>query len=313
MDGSIVVQGAIASDDAHRLLQAGRPLVTVGGGYLDLACPNVDTDNAAAAATAVRHILDHGHRCIAFFGMRGGLKPRRRHAGYVRALREHGLKPDTGLLYLAEAQGDVAGVPPAVHRLLSADEPCTAVFAETDALALAVVQAARAAGRRVPGDLAVVGFGDTPPARLCVPPLTTVRQNADALGEAAASLLLAQLAGKPSYVSIAPLAAPLILRASCGCRARAGSDRRGCTPRTERRARVACGRAQHLDTLDSAFVDECTRHDFPFATPLMNLDGQRLQGLSWLAHSPVRRGCLARWDQPGEGRDRSPTYCGRLL
>jgi len=311
VDGWIVVQGAVTRDDAHLLLHAGRPLVTVGGRYLGLACPDVGTDNAAAAATAVRHLLDHGHRRIAFFGMRGGIDPRQRHAGYLRALHERDLEPDPGLLYLAEAQDDVAWVPPVVHRLLSAGNPCTAVFAETDALALAVLRAAQAAGRRVPGDLAVVGFGDTPPALKSAPPLTTVRQNPDALGEAAASLLLAQLAGKPGDDSTAQLDAPLILRASCGCRPPAVSGRRSGTPRTKRQARVADGRAAHPDALDGACVDACTGRGSTFAGLLMNLDGERLLDLSWFAHVPVRRGCLARWDEPVEGgRARRLTVTG---
>ena len=281
VDGWIVVQGALSSDDAHLLLQAGQPLVTIAGGHLGLGCPDVCTDNAAAASAAVRHLLDHGHRHIAFFGMLGGLDPRQRYAGYLLALRERGIEPDPDLRYLAEAQDDLTGVPPAVHRLLIRGVPCTAVFAETDAIALAVMRAFQTAGRLVPEDLAVVGFGDTPPARRSTPALTTVRQNPGALGRSAAAQLFALLAGKPVHARTSQLGAPLILRASCGCRESARPGRRDGTPG-----------AAHTDVLDRVSVDQRTAGNGTLAG---------LLDLTWLAHAPVRRGCLARWDQPGEG------------
>ena len=279
--GWILVQGALSRDDAGLLLQAGRLLVTIAGSHLGLPCPDVCTDNATAASAAVHHLVDHGHRHIAFFGMRSGLEPRQRYAGYLHALRGCGIDPDPGLLYLADAQADVAWVASAVRRLLGSDVQCTAVFAETDAISLAVVRAVQAAGRHVPEGLAVAGFGDTPPARQSTPVLTTVRQSPDALGKTAAAQLFALLAGKPNHAHAAQIDAPLILRASCGRGEPAGSGRRGSTPR-----------AAHSHILEEAMVDERTGRSTTFAG---------LLDLSWLAHAPVRRGCVARWEEPGAG------------
>ncbi len=417
IDAWIVVQDAVTSGDARMLLQAGRPLVTIAGSHLGLPCLNVCTDDAAGALAAVRHLLDHGHRHIAFFGLLARRDLRRRHAGYLHAFHERGLEPDPGLLYLADTENDVSNVAAAMHRLLAADSPCTAVFAETDAIALAVLHAARAFGRRVPEDLAVVGFGDAPPARHSTPALTTVRQHPDTLGRTAASLLLAQLVGNSANAGVSSLDAPLILRGSCGCREPAGSGRRAGTPRAVRPAReeplaqelaaallapdplppqgqsgslwpaltaiaagleaaatgdvlppeallaeawqVAGGCAADADALDRVlavleqaatiarqhntarkriaaylrqarlyclraagavaerrgeFIDDFIGRSSRLVGRLANLTGERLLDLAWLAHSPVRRGCLARWDEPGEdGRSRRLTVAGSYV
>jgi DNA-binding LacI/PurR family transcriptional regulator len=85
-------------------------------------------------------------------------------------------------------------------ELLGGAHPPTAVFAANDLIALGVLEAARRTGRRVPDDLSVVGFDDTPAARWSAPPLTTVQQSMTGLGRVALSTLV-QLAGGEEPVS----------------------------------------------------------------------------------------------------------------
>jgi LacI family transcriptional regulator len=108
---------------------------------------------------------------------------------------------------------------------MALDEPPSVIFAANDAMAVGTLSALREAGLSVPGDMAVVGFDDIPVARFLNPPLTSVRVGIAALGERAASVLLAALAersppARPPRRAVFP--AELVIRDSCG--ATAGSS-----------------------------------------------------------------------------------------
>jgi LacI family transcriptional regulator len=100
------------------------------------------------------------------------------------------------------------------HALLDLPQPPTAVFAGSDETALGVVEAARARGLRVPEDLSVVGFDDTPVARLAAPPLTTVRQPLREMGAVAVRTALRLAAGERPYSHHVELATELVVRRS---------------------------------------------------------------------------------------------------
>ncbi|MBQ1761805.1 MAG: substrate-binding domain-containing protein [Aquincola sp.] len=104
----------------------------------------------------------------------------------------------------------------AAQRLLAAGAPFTALFAGNDTIAFGVLQALREAGRRVPDDVALVGYDDIPLAPFACPPLTSVRSDPVGHGRKAVEMLLAQLQGR-GLDGIAPLPpAELVVRASCG-------------------------------------------------------------------------------------------------
>lgn len=147
-------------------------------------------DNVAAARAATDYLLDRGHRKVAMIaGSRGPHQPRVR--GYCDALKARGIPTNivSGPEF-SEAQGYGLTL-----RLLRRAKPPTAIFAANDIMAVGAVMAVRDAGRKVPNDLAIVGFDDIPLARLVSPSLTTIRQFQQKLGDRAVEMILERLRG----------------------------------------------------------------------------------------------------------------------
>ncbi|MDO0938635.1 LacI family DNA-binding transcriptional regulator [Streptomyces sp. DG2A-72] len=151
---------------------------------------SVSVDDVAGGALAVRHLVDAGHRSIAYVSGPPGLNQvRDRRTGALNALTEAGLGPGA-LRELPTERLDVAAGRDAGARLLGLADRPTAVFCANDLLALGVLQAMYAAGVGVPDDLAIVGYDDIEFAAAAAVPLTSVRQPAVTMGALAAELLL---------------------------------------------------------------------------------------------------------------------------
>lgn len=182
------------------------------------------SDREGGVAQAMRHLIEQGHRRIAFISVASN---RRRFAGYLRALEEHGLGRDDRLIHLWFdgtgwlSTGRLQGYR-ATQKLLSDGVPFTAIQAGSDFTAAGAVDALREAGIRVPEDVAVVGFDDVD--SLKVPPfrepfLTTVYDPNLEMGRKAAELLLAQIE-EGAEPRRAVLPTRLVIRESCGARRR---------------------------------------------------------------------------------------------
>ncbi|MGW6020506.1 substrate-binding domain-containing protein, partial [Streptomyces sp. NPDC055214] len=151
---------------------------------------SVSVDDVLGGALAVRHLLDTGHRSIAYVSGPPGLNQvKDRREGALQALSEAGL-PASALRELPTERLDVAAGRDAGARVLGLAERPTAVFCANDLLALGVLQAMYAAGVSVPEDIAIVGYDDIEFAAAAVVPLTSVRQPAIKMGAMAAELLL---------------------------------------------------------------------------------------------------------------------------
>ncbi|MEO5654139.1 MAG: LacI family DNA-binding transcriptional regulator [Marmoricola sp.] len=193
--------------------------------------PSVRIDDAAAAATAVLHLLELGHRRIAFVG--GDLDealdfatPRARRYGYRSTLATAGIVPDPAL----EQVGlfTIAGGVEAGKRLLALSDPPTAVFCASDEMAIGVLRSAQLAGLRVPEDLSVVGIDDHEMAEFL--DLTTVAQPVLEQGRRAArqvlDLLSAARSGTPAdHNDHLELPTELVVRGSTGMRPRPAGGR----------------------------------------------------------------------------------------
>jgi DNA-binding LacI/PurR family transcriptional regulator len=151
----------------------------------------IDADNLGGAELAVRHLIESGRSAVATIAgppdMAAGVD---RLVGYRKAMASAGLD-DRGLIVYGDfspASGEHA-----LHRLLDHRPDIEAVFAASDLMAAGAIKALHSAGRRVPCDVAVVGFGDELLAQHTSPPLTTVRQPIDAMGRQAVRELLARI------------------------------------------------------------------------------------------------------------------------
>ncbi|MFH9612401.1 LacI family DNA-binding transcriptional regulator [Streptomyces pratensis] len=156
------------------------------------AC-SVGIDDVAGGHAAVRHLIDRGHRSIAYVSGPDLQQVRDRRRGAVNAVTQAGL-PLTALRELACADLTVGAGKDAGHRILGLPHRPSAVFCASDLLALGVLQALYEAGLKVPEDLAVVGYDDIEFAASAVVPLTSVRRPAVALGHQAGRLLIEETA-----------------------------------------------------------------------------------------------------------------------
>jgi DNA-binding LacI/PurR family transcriptional regulator len=173
----------------------------------------VDADNRGGARKAVDHLAGLGRRRIATIAgpqdMGVGLD---RLEGYREGLAAAGLAAADDLVEAGDFTEE--GGAAAMERLLRRPgRPVDAVFAASDLMAAGALRALRAAGRRVPEDVAVVGFEDSTVARYAQPPLTTVRQPIEEMGRQATRLLLAKVAGQAGGMHLI-LDVELVVRAS---------------------------------------------------------------------------------------------------
>jgi len=151
---------------------------------------SVSVDDVAGARLAVGHLVDIGHRAVAYVsGPMHLAQCRDRRTGSLAALAERGI-PEDALTHIEAARLDVESGRQAGARLLALSRRPSAVFCANDLLALGVLQAVYAAGVAVPEELALVGYDDIEFAAAAAVPLTSVRQPAEKMGRKAAQLLL---------------------------------------------------------------------------------------------------------------------------
>jgi DNA-binding LacI/PurR family transcriptional regulator len=169
----------------------------------------VDADNRGGARVATEHLISSGRRRIAAISGRQDTNVGVvRHQGYREAMAVAGLDGSrTEAADFTEAGGAAA-----MARLLERWPDLDAVFAESDNMAAGALRALKAAGRTVPGDVAVVGFDDLPVAQRTDPALTTVHQPVQALGREMAKMLIDLMAGEQASPLILPT--HLVVRAS---------------------------------------------------------------------------------------------------
>jgi len=196
VEGLILARPSVplAPDDLLPAREAGVPLVGVGASVLP-GFPVVDVDNHQGGYDATRHLLERGHDRIAtIVGPREWPSAAARLEGYRRALREAGIAEDATLIEYVSDWGLGSGQA-AAARLLERNVSFTAIFAQSDLIALGAIRQLRDARLRVPDDVSIVGYDDLPVADFVEPGLTTVHQPMQEVGALAASLLLDQLMG----------------------------------------------------------------------------------------------------------------------
>lgn len=187
-------------------VRGGRPTRGGHAGYV------VDIDNRGGAREAMAHLAARGRRRIATVaGPQDMVAGAHRFAGYRDGLARAGSRFDDGLVEVGDFSQ--AGGAAAMTELLARRPDLDAVFAASDLMALGALRVLGEAGRRVPDDVAVVGFDDLDLAQHSDPPLSTVHQPVEEYGRQMARLLLGRIRGEPVEQEVI-LGTRLVARAS---------------------------------------------------------------------------------------------------
>ncbi len=213
VDGLILVESETNDERIVRLTEQGFPFVLIGRYQPEDAIYTVDNDNVGASRMATEYLIQQGHRRIAYIGGPAGLTVTRdRLQGYREALEAHGLCYDPN--YVVYGDFSVRGGASAMADLLMLNQPPTAVVALDDVLALGAMREAQRRGRRIPDDVAMVGFNDTPLCTMVEPQLTSVAIDIPALAREATRRLIDLIEGRKVEPKRTIVPARLVCRSS---------------------------------------------------------------------------------------------------
>lgn len=200
VDGIVVMSSRVGARYVSLLSERRIPIVLINNQRRDQFVHSVTIDNVKASFDAVRHLIDLGHRRIAYLGNQLGVySDPERFSGYRRALAEADIpfQPE----FVVHGDYTPEGGVIAMKKLLALRERPTGVFCYNDMLAMGALHAMR--GRvQVPRDISIVGFDDLFFAPFLEPPLTTISQPKKEMGKLAMRLLLDLLNGKETEKTI---------------------------------------------------------------------------------------------------------------
>jgi DNA-binding LacI/PurR family transcriptional regulator len=214
VDGILVIAPQQSATQALLHLPQDVPVVAAEAGPDSV--PLVAIDQVEGARLATAHLLELGHRTVWHVsGPSDWLEAQHRVEGWRSTLEAAGAPPPPVLAgdWSARAGHELG-------RRLAEDPDVTAVFVANDQMALGVLRSLHEAGRRIPGDISVVGFDDIPESGYFTPPLTTVRQNFNEMGRRSLLLLLEQIESGVRTARRETVAPELVVRASTGAGAR---------------------------------------------------------------------------------------------
>jgi len=212
VDGVLVISLHGQDPLPRTLADAGLPTV-VGGRPLGAGgVPYVDSDNFNGAMEAARYLVSLGRERIATIaGPRDMAVGMDRLSGWKRGISQ--ARMDADLVAYATDFTPESGAA-AMADLLRREPALDAVFVGADIMALGALQTLHAHGKKVPDDVAVVGFDDLMIASTAVPPLTTIRQDVEQLGRTMTWRLMAELAGEENLPPFLLLPTSMVTRAS---------------------------------------------------------------------------------------------------
>jgi LacI family transcriptional regulator len=224
VDGLIVALSREDDGTLDRILRPAKiPVVVIDRDVTLRGADIVLYDNAGGSSAAARHLLELGHRRIAFIAGPSDVQPAaERVRGFRHALHAAGV--ELAREAVAEADFHYDGGREATAALLKSSDGITAIVAANDLMAAGALRALADRGIRVPQEMSVVGFDDAPLAEMVSPALTTVRQPLQEMAQMAVSLLLARIAGQDSQVQRHVLPTELVVRESTGPPREAGRE-----------------------------------------------------------------------------------------
>lgn len=215
-DGLIILAPHMDDTLPAALAKQGHPIVIVGGRHVDgERALSVDVDHVRGAELAVEHLVALGHRKIALLqGPANVPNAMDRRRGFEESVERNGLPGRP--YWIAQSGFSMSGGRRAIRELWECADRPTAVCAANDVAALGALEACAEMGIRVPEDLAIVGYDDTAVCPLTQPPLTSVRQPTQEMGETAAKGLLESVEGSRPAPARRLFLPVLTVRKSCG-------------------------------------------------------------------------------------------------
>jgi len=208
VDGVIISASRISNEHIINLAEEGLPIVVINRMLEHPKISYVSTDMEKGGYLATKHLIKLGHSRIAFInGPKLSEAAERRLSGYKRALTESKIRYNPNLISFNTPVAD-SGYKEAI-KLLCAKNPPSAIFTYNDLMAFGVIKAAKELGIKIPEELSIIGFDDIFFSNFTDPPLTTVRQPKEELGENAVELLLKLMKGEKQSLLLEP---ELILR-----------------------------------------------------------------------------------------------------
>jgi DNA-binding LacI/PurR family transcriptional regulator len=212
-----IIMYSLHGDDPlpEELSRRGIPVVIGGLPPRGTHVSYVDVDNAGGASAATAHLMALGRRLVATIaGPQDMIAGIDRLAGYREALRAARRPLDDSLVAVGDftRESGIRGI----DELLSRCPDIDGVFVASDLMASGALEALREAGRRVPRDVSVTGFDDSPIALMTDPSLTTVRQSPEVMGRELVELLFGRIEARDPVIRKVVLATELIVRGSCG-------------------------------------------------------------------------------------------------
>jgi len=287
-DAAVVMPGAVDANCVRRLQKAGKHVVLVSHGYPDVVAPGVSADNRAGVRDAVEHlVVEHGHQRIAFGGLLGVSDIRERYEGYRDGLRAQGLEASQDLFFPAPDNHESGGITVAEELLAAVGPdgalPATALVLGTDRNAVGLMARLARAGRRLPAELAVIGFDDIAEGWYVEPSLSSIHQPLGRLGAQAYAQVCALAEGARATGRVELVPTRLVLRGSCGC------------PQSGLRISDDQARSQFED---NTFLQMTLNTQYELGIELLRTHERDPRAMAWLGRTPALAGCLGMWPEP---------------
>ncbi|MDQ0110886.1 LacI family DNA-binding transcriptional regulator [Paenibacillus harenae] len=193
VDGVIIGTGIRELSVLDPLLHGGVPIAFLAREFRSVEVPSVVVDDYAGGAAAAEHLIALGHRRLAVLAEQDSISSsRERVRGFKQALEAVGITLDPALVLSSAIKESKASA----LALMRGEHPPTGIFCCNDLLAIGALQAAKEMGIRIPHDCSIIGFDDTVLASVTDPPLTTIAQPIEQMGQIAVQLLVRKI-GRP--------------------------------------------------------------------------------------------------------------------
>jgi LacI family transcriptional regulator len=222
VDGVLFAREGGSNEQEHifRIASEGKPVVIVGYHAMEFGVNSVDINNLGGGRQAADCFVEHGHQvmgCITGpFSSQAALD---RLEGFRQGLEEAGLGLSRHqIVEGAFGRASYGAGYNAMKKLLEQAPNLTGVFAHNDRMAVGAISAIREVGLKIPQDISIIGYDDTPEAEFSSPPLTTIRQPEVELGARAVQVLLRKIEDPTSELEQILMDTELIIRSSVAWR-----------------------------------------------------------------------------------------------